>query len=134
MVSFLSMFNKVLVGLFLTAFIAVLSLSKPLNLKVARGSEPISASIRGTVRVVSTPLSGVRVRLFTIIDNRKVLISQTATDTSGEYYFQDLKLRKYAVQPTSRLFIFDPVRKIVDLTNCTADCNLVGIDFQATSR
>lgn len=121
-------------------FALSLVVSKPLDLsaKMARMGEgvvtnpvtsPISSAISGSIKVVSAPLSGIKVVLLKLLP-RESKVAEVMTDENGNYSFETLPNGDYKVMPRDRNYTFSPVFQVVSVTNN----QVTGVDFQATSN
>ncbi len=133
-------FKKIFAGIFTAAFLLSLIVSKPLHLSEAGKNfnpvvAPISSAIYGKVSVISAPLGGIKVVLFTKIKGKQLVIKETTTNGSGNYFFEELSNEKYFVSPKDENYIFSPKQRVINFSKCLDNnCIVSGMDFLGTSR
>ncbi|OGM26540.1 hypothetical protein A3D00_03495 [Candidatus Woesebacteria bacterium RIFCSPHIGHO2_02_FULL_38_9] len=125
------MVKKIVFSLFLALFSLAAMVAGPVSLRAAKATYTASLYITGTIRILSAPLAGVKVTLFSkSFRNKKVKEMVTITNSQGVYRFEGLDNGLYVVDPSYRKYVFSPDKQKVNLNWSF----LEGVDFSARSR
>lgn len=87
---------------------------------------PITLYIRGTIRLVSSPLSGIKVQLFSGSPKLR-LIGETYSDSLGNYQLANVRSGQYEVKVSDPRYNFSPIRYIINIV----DSSVNNLDFRA---
>lgn len=123
------MITKVTLAILAGLYLAAIAFSGVANINYAKAqTNPAAYFISGTIRVASAPLSGIKVSLFRG-EKRTVRISETKTDSNGNYGFTVDTPDYYVVKPGNGRYSFSPEYFRLFVSN-----SISALDFTATKN
>lgn len=121
--------KKIFTSIFLALFALSLVWSKPLNLNIVKDARAVAAvTVSGTIRKMSEPLVGIKVKLVDV-RNREVIQTVT-TNSQGLYVIPSVADGSFYIVPQNRGYIFSPKRYLIHVVGTPFQ----GLDFAATPR